>query len=156
MDQQMMTILGQAISSVLETMFFLPVQIVEVEDKSMRDNWLQHKKIWHVAVRFNGPVSGFFFLLVPAKMAREITANFLGLDETEVEPSQEADTVKEALNMIGGYVLSQVEKADDFQISIPEIVGSGQADLCRQQLEPHNTVMVETDEDHLAVGIDRD
>jgi len=154
MDQQMMTILRQAISNVLETMFFLPVQIVE--DNSMRDNWLQSKKLWHVAVRFNGPVSGSFFLLVPAKMVREITANFLGLDETEVEPGQEADTVKEALNMIGGYVLSQVEKADDFQIGLPEIVGSGQADLCRLQLEPHNTVMVETDEDHLAVGIDRD
>jgi hypothetical protein len=149
----MMTILKQAISSVLETMFFLPVQAIE--DNSIRDKWWQQKKkLWHVAVRFSGPVNGAFFLLVPTNMAREITANFLGLDETEVEPSQEADTVKEALNMIGGYVLSQIEKADDFQIGLPEIVSSGQADPGVQELELHNTVIVETDDDHLAVGLD--
>ncbi len=155
MDKQMMTNLKQAISSVLETMFFLPVQIIE--ENSLWGNWSQQGiKLWHVAVRFSGPVNGSFFLLVPVSLAQEITANFLGLDEANVAPSQESDTVKEALNMIGGYVLSQVEKADEFQIGIPEIVSEGQVDLANMQLESSNTLIIETDENNLAVGFHLD
>jgi len=155
MDQQMMTSLKQAISSVLETMFFLPVQIVE--GNNLREDWSQQDSgIWHVRVQFSGPVNGSFFLLVPAGLAREITANFLGLDEADVGSGQESDTVKEALNMIGGYALSQVEKADEYQISIPEIARAGQKDLVSMQLEPHNTISIETDENILAVGLHLD
>jgi CheY-specific phosphatase CheX len=148
----MMTNLKQAISSVLETMFFLPVQIIE--ESSLWDNWSQQKtQVWHVAVGFSGPVNGSFFLLVPASLAQEITANFLGLDEAEVVPSQESDTVKEALNMIGGYVLSEVDQADEFQIGIPEVVSDGQTDLANLQLEPHHTIIIETEDNNLAVGL---
>ena len=155
MDKQMMTNLKQAISSVLETMFFLPVQIIE--DSGVWDNWSQQKtKLWQVVVRFSGPVKGSFFLLVPINLAQEITANFLGLDEGEVEKDQESDTVKEALNMIGGYVLSQVEKADEFQLGIPEIVADDQVDLTNLAIESHNTILIETEENHLAVGLHLD
>lgn len=155
MDKQMMTNLKQAISNVLDTMFFLPVQIIE--ESSFWDNWSQQKlPLWHVAVGFSGPVKGSFFLLVPAGLAQEITANFLGLDEAEVAPSQESDTIKEALNMIGGYVLSQVDQADEFQIGIPKVVSDGQPDLANLQLEPHNTFIVETEGNNLAVGLSLD
>jgi len=155
MDKQMMTNLKQAISNVLETMFFLPVQFIE--DNSLWDKWSQQKtNLWHVVVRFSGPVNGYFYLLVPVNLAQEITANFLGLDEGEVEKNQESDTVKEALNMIGGYVLSQVEKADEFQIGIPEIVADDQVDLTNIPIESHNTILIETEENHLAVGFHLD
>ena len=155
MDRQMMTNLNHAISSVLETMFFLPVQIIE--DHSVWDNWYQQRtQLWHTAVGFSGPVKGSFFLVVPASLAREITANFLGLDEAEVVPSQEADTVKEALNMIGGYVLSQVDKADEFQIGIPEVVSDDQAGQANLQRESQNAIIIETEENHLAVGLHLD
>ncbi len=155
MDQQMMTNLRQAISSVLETMFFMPVQITD--EGGFGDKWSQQNtKLWHAVVRFSGPANGSFFLLVPASLAQEITANFLGLDETEVEPGQESDTVKEALNMIGGFVLSQVQKADEYQIGIPEIVSENPADLASMQLGSHNTVMIEAEENYLAVGLHMD
>jgi CheY-specific phosphatase CheX len=155
MDKQMMKNLKQAISSVLETMFFLPVQIT-AENSPRHNGWLQQQKTWHVALRFSGPLNGSFFLLVPAGLAQEITANFLGLDETDVDPSQETDTVKEALNMIGGYVLSQAKDADEYQIGIPEIVNADQADLAKMRLESQNTIIIETEEDHLAIGLDLD
>ncbi len=152
MEKKMMTNLKQAISSVLETMFFLPVQVID--DGGVLDNWSQQNtKLWHVIVRFNGPVNGTFFLLAPVRLAREITANFLGLSEPEVESVQEADTIKEALNMIGGYVLSQIEKADEYQIGIPEIVAAEETDFTALQAEPENIFGIETDENHMAVGL---
>jgi len=155
MDKQMMMNLKQAISSVLETMFFLPVQIVE--DGGFLDNWSQQNiELWHVKIRFRGPAEGFFFLLVPINLAQEITANFLGLGEAEVERSQEADTVKEALNMIGGYVLSQDAQADQFQLGIPEITAEKNPDLACKQAAPENIVVIETDGNHLAVGLHLD
>jgi chemotaxis protein CheY-P-specific phosphatase CheC len=148
----MMMNLKQAISNVLETMFFLPVQIID--DGSILDNWSQQNtKFWHVTVQFSGPIQGTFFLLAPVQLAREITANFLGLSGSEVESVQEADTVKEALNMIGGYVLSQIEKADAYQLGIPEIVAAEDTDPTALQVEPENLVLMETDENHLAVGL---
>ncbi len=155
MDKPMMTNLKQAISSVLETMFFLPVQIID--NGGLLDNWSQQcTKIWRASVRFEGPVSGAFILLIPTHLAKEITANFLGLDENEVESNQESDTVKEALNMIGGYVLSQIERAEAYQIGIPEILATDGTVLSATQVKPQNMVTIETDENHLAVGLHLD
>ena len=152
MDKHMMTILKQAISNVLESMFFLPVQMID--DRSHLDSWSQQNtNLWHVRVRFSGPVKGAFFLLVPYQLAREITANFLGLSESEVESVQEVDTIKEALNMIGGFVLSQLEKADEYQIGIPEMVASEGTELSMFQAESENIVIMETDGNHMAVGL---
>jgi chemotaxis protein CheY-P-specific phosphatase CheC len=151
MQETMMMTMKQAISNVLETMFFLPIQIVE--DRGLLNTWFTEEPVIKRArVQFAGPFSGSFFLLVPANMAREVAANFLGLEEAEVERDQEEDTVKEALNMIGGYVLSQVDKADEFQLGIPEILPENEFDTALTDKLHENMIFIKTEENHLAAG----
>lgn len=155
MQETMMTNLKQAISNVLETMFFLPVQVIE--GQGLLKTWFPEDAVLtRAAIRFAGPVCGSFFLLIPANMAREIAANFLGLGEEEVKKDQKEDTVREALNMISGYVLSQADKAEEYQLGIPEILPENESDMASYNDLQENMVFIETDENHLAVGIHLD
>ena len=87
--KQMMTMnLKQAISNVLEMMFFVPVQIVE-EMPPLGVKPFRGEACIGATLAFSGPLSGYYYLMIPQEMAREITANFLGLDEDEVSGDQE-------------------------------------------------------------------
>jgi len=152
MRETMTMNMKQAISNVLELMFFLPVQFVENECP-VRE-WLPRSQVYTGAtLGFTGPVSGSYYLLVPAVMAKEITANFLGLSEEEVNEAQESDTVKEALNMIGGHMLSLVDKPDGYQLGIPEIIAENEFDMNADTGKNENVIFFEAEGNHLAAGV---
>ena len=152
MKQMMTTNLKQAISNVLELMFFVPVQIMDEETPSPADP-LNAQACIGATLAFNGPLSGSYYLLIPQEMAREITANFLGLDEDEVSMDQEQDTVKEALNMIGGHMLSLTEEPDNFQLGIPAIIPEKEAVSGAIAHDTENTIFIEAGSYHMAAGI---
>ena len=58
--------------------------------------------------------------------ARQITADFLGVDEEEVSDRQTSEVVRELTNMICGSVLSRLESSTAFQLAAPEIVPAGE------------------------------
>ena len=152
MRETMTMNMKQAISNVLELMFFLPVQFVENE--SPVREWLPRSQVYTGAtLGFSGPVSGSYYLLIPVAMAKEITANFLGLSEEEVNEAQESDTVKEALNMIGGHMLSLVDKPDGYQLGIPEIIFEAGFDMNADTGKKENVIYIEAEGNHLAAGI---
>jgi len=152
MKETMTMNMKQAISNVLELMFFLPVQFVENE--SPVREWLPRSQVYTGAtLGFSGPVSGSYYLLIPVAMAKEITANFLGLSEEEVNEAQESDTVKEALNMIGGHMLSLVDKPDGYQLGIPEIIAENEFDMNADTGKNENVIFFEAEGNHLAAGI---
>lgn len=152
MRETMTMNLKQAISNVLELMFFLPIQFVE-NDCPMSE-WLPQDQTYTGAtLGFSGPVSGSYYLLIPVVMAKEITENFLGLSEEEVNKTQEGDTVKEALNMIGGHMLSLVDEPDGYQLAIPEIISETEFNMSAYAGEKENVIFIETERGHLAAGI---
>jgi CheY-specific phosphatase CheX len=152
MRETMTMKMKQAISNVLETMFFLPVQFIE--DACPLKEWFPGDQVLIGAtIRFTGPVSGSYFLLIPDDMAKEITINFLGFSKEEISDPQEKDTIKEALNMIGGYILSQIDKADEFQLGIPEIVPQNELNTAAYENLLENMVFIQTEDNHLAAGI---
>ena len=153
MKEIMTTNMKQAISNVLELMFFISIQIVEDEDPS-GGRPLNGQACIGATLGFSGPVSGAYYLLVPLEMAREITANFLGLDDGEVSPEQERDTVKEALNMIGGHMLSLAEKPDDFQLGIPAIISEATEDPDAFAGKKENNIFIEAGPYRMAAGIE--
>jgi CheY-specific phosphatase CheX len=152
MRETMTMNMKQAISNVLELMFFLPVQFIE-NDCPMSE-WLPQDQVYTGAtLGFSGPVSGSYYLLIPVAMAKEITANFLGLSEEEVNEAQERDTVKEALNMIGGHMLSLVDKPDGYQLAIPQIISETGFDMNTNVGKKENIIFIEAEGSHLAAGI---
>ncbi len=120
LKETLLTSLKAAISDVLETMFFQPVQI----DDSHHDlkEWLSEDP-HHLGARlgFSGPITGTCYVLVPDQGGAEMAANFLGIEEEALQREQVVDTVKEALNMIGGRMLALCDESGAFHLDIPEI-----------------------------------
>ena len=75
-----------------------------------------------VSLAFQGEPSGLFWLRLTTVAARQIAADFLGIDEPEISGIQTSDAIRELSNMICGSVLSRVESAATFQLGAPQIV----------------------------------
>ena len=151
MQSLMQTEMKRAISNVLETMFFRPVQFVEY-DHSL-DEWFACDELICACLDFNGPAVGCYYLLMPGVLALSMTADFLGLDAGQIGSVQKEDTVKEALNMIGGAVLSFVDTRSVYQLTIPRITPLDDSGFQRFWNRPEKALFIETDNNRLAAGI---
>jgi CheY-specific phosphatase CheX len=82
-----------------------------------------------IAVRivFHGEPAGSMTLRLTSAAARQIAADFLGLDEAEVTGLQTSQVVCELGNMICGSLLSRVESATAFQLDAPQAVPPSEA-----------------------------
>jgi len=152
MSVEMMKAMRQAISDVMNKMFFLPVQVNE-KGLALREWFPDKLPLAGATISLTGPLSGFSYLLVPAGVAREMTANFLGIPEKGINVKQEMDTVKEALNIIAGNMLAQLDKKGTFSIGIPQLIK--ESDLSAGQLDGFNkgAILIETEHSHMAAGI---
>jgi CheY-specific phosphatase CheX len=141
-----------AISNVMETMFFEPVQIIE-KDMTLQEWFPDGSSIIGATLGFSGPLTGSFYLLVPVTATDKIVANFLGIDGGEIDDEQRMDTVKEALNMIGGGSFSLFDKDGEFKLSIPELMSK---EKCAYDQLGHikgDTVFLESTDNRLAAGV---
>jgi len=153
MDREtMMKTMRQAISNVLETMFFQPVQIRN-KNCTLQEWFSDKESLLGATLKFTGPSEGSFFFIIPLKLAGEITANFLGLEEEEINEEQRIDTLKEALNMIGGHMFSLFDKEVTISLGIPELIE--ERDLKHDKLGEMkgDTLFIETEDNRLAAGI---
>jgi CheY-specific phosphatase CheX len=75
-----------------------------------------------VQLTFQGEPSGSLLLCLTGGAARQIAADFLALDESEVSAAQTCDVVRELSNMICGSVLSRLESTTPFHLAGPQIV----------------------------------
>jgi len=75
-----------------------------------------------VELSFEGEEPGVMCLRLTAAAAREIAADFLGIETAEISPIQVSEVVRELANMICGSVLSRVESAVVFRLGVPRIV----------------------------------
>ena len=153
MDRDTMIMaLREAISNVLEIMFFQPVQIVDY-DCTLLEWFSQNQSLLGATLNFDGPLSGSLYLLIPGRMTGEITANFLGLGEEEINEEQKRDSVKEALNMIGGRMFSFFDRKSVFKLGIPKLIE--ESDLTDNRLRDMkgDIILIETEDNHLAAGI---
>ena len=97
----MLESLKAATFEVLETMFFIfPESLEEVAT-------LFHGPGLRAWVPVEGPKRFRVGLTVTLPLAREMAANFLGLEKDEVPPDKVEDVLKETATMVAGSFLSQ-------------------------------------------------
>lgn len=118
--QALTTAMTVSISDVLETMFFLPLDVVSDVDTPDAE---KTERI-SVSVAFNGPAVGAFFLQVPLVLAREVSADFMGVDPEGVTRNTMNETVKEMINMLAGNCLSAYDADLVFDLEVPETIGN--------------------------------
>ncbi len=153
MDREtMLESMRVAISNVLETMFFEPVQISE--NNCTLQEWFSDKQsLLGATLDFTGSSSGACFLLIPSDLAGEITANFLGLAVQETDEEQKRDTIKEALNMIGGHMFSIFDNVGSINLGIPELIEENSLTHYKLGDMKGDTVFIDTGDNRLAAGI---
>ncbi len=93
MDREaMIMILKDAISNVLETMFYATVQFPHIQCDL--NEWFPHDQfLLGATLDFHGPKSGSLFLWVSSMVANDMTANFLGVTEEKINEELKWDTV---------------------------------------------------------------
>jgi hypothetical protein len=151
-QETMRTSLETAISSVLETMFFQSVQVND-SDCGPQDWLRKDRPILASTLDFDGPIAGRCYLLLPVAVIREMTANFLGIEKEDVRNDQGRDTLKEALNMIGGHMLSLADEEGICRLGIPDLVDEHNAFYDRLDDLEGDMLLLETDACRLAAGI---
>jgi len=137
----MITAMKSSIFEVLETMFFLPLELSDKDNleylkSSSKDKLLASKLV------FNGPFSGYFLFIVPYRLAISMTANFLGKDADNVSHDQIADTVRETLNMIAGKTFNIFDDQAVFRLDIPQIVDSDEVIRETQEREGQELLLL--------------
>jgi CheY-specific phosphatase CheX len=90
------------------------------------------------SLQFVGDISGRFGLRLEPAVARSLTANFLGEQDTDVSAVEVSEVAGELANMLCGSVMSRVEGEHSFALSHPEpgvVTFSGVEDLLISLLE---------------------
>lgn len=152
LKEMMMKSMEKAISKVLETMFFQPVHI-HTGDCPLEEWFPENESLLGATLKFTGPFTGSSYLLIPVQAVKEMTANFLGLKEEEVDEEQDKDTVKETINMIFGYLLSLFDDEGAFKLDIPELINENNLTSDRLGDLGGDTILIKTGGNRMATGI---
>lgn len=133
-----------SISDVLETMFFMPVDVVTDGVEAGPD----HEPGVAVSLTFTGGAEGRFVLEVPLDLAREVSSDFLGMDPDQLGDEDVFGTIKEMVNMLAGNALSLYDPDTVFSLGLPEPADMAAltGDLTRlgiQTLGSHMALVVE-------------
>jgi hypothetical protein len=106
--------LKAATFEVLETMFFVFPESLEDAAELFHGPGL---RAW---VPVEGPKNFRIGLTVSLPLAREMAANFLGVEKDEVPPDKLEDVLKETANMVAGNFLTREQVPEDFMLKLPQ------------------------------------
>nr|WP_320193574.1 chemotaxis protein CheX [uncultured Desulfobacter sp.] len=124
MKKALMTAMTNSISEVMETMFFMPVEIGP--ETILNDSGIDLNTALACRLTFTGDVCGHIDVISPEPLAAELASNFLGEDKSELTWEQQLGTLSEMLNMVCGNALKKIKCQAPYKLSIPEkITGSG-------------------------------
>jgi CheY-specific phosphatase CheX len=129
--------LKAATFEVLETMFFIFPESLEEATTLFHGPGL---RAW---VPVEGPKNFRVGLTLSLDLAREMTANFLGLEKDEVPPEEMEDVVKETANMVTGGFLRKEEVPETFNPKSPEAMRMNLDDQIWQENAHHVLLAVE-------------
>ncbi|MDZ7642506.1 MAG: chemotaxis protein CheX [Desulfurivibrio sp.] len=117
MDTQLKQLIEETFGEVFETMFFTFLEpINEMPGPAAfvgEDAYIQ------ADISYHGPSAGRFSVYLPRRLAANITMNFLGVDDDEINPEQVLDTAKETVNMAVGSLLGKIDPAGESKLHIP-------------------------------------
>lgn len=147
MTIQFSTMMRDAISNVLETMFFLVPAFEEREDPV---GMSEESFLLDSSIGITGEAQRIWLLFRATRaFASILTANFLGVAQEEVSPEEMEDTLKELANMVGGDCLARLP-ADNWQLGIPQL-GPSQANSTDRATPHCYSLLLYLDEEMMAL-----
>jgi CheY-specific phosphatase CheX len=140
-----MKVIKTSISEVMETMFFLPVEINQETSFASFD--MDTDLVLACGLRFTGDAKGQMILVAPRTLVAEMAENFMGESRASLTDEHICGTLTEMLNMVCGNALGKMDSKVPFVLSIPEIMDISKI------LPDQAFVEVETIEAKMAVGL---
>jgi len=136
-ESELARVIEASAAEVLETMFFTPV-LDEPEPASATP------AVLCASLTFAGDPPGILQIDIAEAAARNLAADFLGSDASEVSAERAQEVACELANMLCGSILSRVEPNAHFDLSSPEPVDRlrGKQAVSRQLYLPSGTLMV--------------
>jgi hypothetical protein len=134
------TLIPEFCSEVIDSMFFAAVN-GSGPRAAMPVSLLDGPPFLAFGLRFTGDVSGRFGVHLEESVARTLSANFLGQEESEISAIELSEVVGELANMLCGSVVSRIEEKSKFVLSHPEA-------CCLP--------MISADDDFLVYGLETD
>jgi len=117
MDEDLRRIIFETFSEVFETMFFTflePLEEAPGKEELGRGRFIEAK------ISYSGGCKGDFLFYFPWELGKNITVNFLGVDEDEVLDGQITDTAAETANMAIGSLLGKLDPGGKASLAIPQ------------------------------------
>jgi len=134
-------LISECCSEVLDAMYFTTVLDSQLKE-SMPEAEPDEADSLSFDLQFVGHISGHFGLHLAQATARNLAANFLGEEETDISSAEAGEVAGELSNMLCGSVMSRVEGDDKFVLSHPEpcnfVVRAGVDDVLISRLDTDN------------------
>jgi CheY-specific phosphatase CheX len=149
MQAKMMEPLKDAISKVLERMFFQTLAISE--KKIPLQEWFsKHQALAGAKIEFRGTSPGKAYLISSQEALKDLAENFMGAESGTIGEEEKNDTLKEALNMVTGQMLALMDREGEFHLGLPQSLS--ESEISASGLEG-DFLMISTGQHRLAAGI---
>lgn len=145
MKKTLMTAMTTSIFEVMETMFFLPVEIGPEITLAQSD--IETSKSIACQLTFSGDTSGQLIIVAPSNMAAEMAENFMGEAKDQLTEEHLSGTLTEMLNMVCGNALSKTKPKVPYELGIPELISYSGLD---DQIE---CTLIETIDSRMVVSL---
>lgn len=146
MEKMLITAMKASISEVMETMFFMPVEFVDVPEQS-RIELLKSGPNKSCRLDFSGDCAGSITLMIPQPLLIEMTENFTGESKDTFGEEFLDGTLTETVNMICGNTLRKVVAQKPFELGIPDLIDG------KQFPDSKGSMIIETPEAEMAIHI---
>lgn len=117
MDEDLRRAIFATFSEVFETMFFT---FLEPLEEAPEKEELACGKFIEATIGYSGGCNGRFLFYFPWELGKNITVNFLGVDEDGVPDGQIMDTAAETANMAIGSLLGKLDPGGTASLAIPQ------------------------------------
>jgi hypothetical protein len=117
MDEDLRRVIFATFSEVFETMFFT---FLEPLEEAPEKEELASGRFIEATIGYSGGSNGRFLFYFPWELGKNITVNFLGVDEDGVPDGQIMDTAAETANMAIGSLLGKLDPGGKASLAIPQ------------------------------------
>ena len=145
MKKTLMTVMTTSISEVMETMFFLPVEIGH--EILLEESGIVKDRSIACQLTFNGDTSGKLIIVAPADLAADMAENFMGEDKDQLSQAHLSGTLTEMLNMVCGNALGKTKPKAPYELGIPELISFSDLE------EKNKYTLIETIDSRMLVSL---
>jgi len=117
MDEDLRRVIFATFSEVFETMFFT---FLEPLEETPGKEEVDCGRFIEATISYSGGCNGTFRFYLPWELGKNITVNFLGVDEEDVQDGQIKDTAAETANMAIGSLLGKLDPGGKASLGIPQ------------------------------------